>query len=421
MRPVTHLARFWLAAALFFSLPHAHAEGSGSFRLPSGAGAAVVSDFEGDHPFRNWFPTGAVSTDSAVRRFGDSSLRLVSEGDGSPVAAQAPLPNAVDLPEVFFRVWVHVDEPAALSELWLQVTGDDWETFRTYPLEGRVTATDGGRWLQVATLTTEAGVPGRGEPQRVDTVRIRAADRGTGAVAVHVDRLEVVRKAEAGLVSIAFDDGWANQVEHALPIMERFGFRGTAFIVPYLIGSEHYMTEAMLDELNDAGWDIAGHYHPSLQGREDPELDYILRSVHDYLTIRDFDRGAGLFAYPEGYFDQPVLVPAVSRHFAAGRTVAPGLEALPPADPMRLRAFEVQSYTTPDEIEALVAAAERDRAWLILVFHRFVHAPAHATEHAPEVFAEMLGRIAASGLRVLPMSEVLEEAPAVVADEEAGR
>lgn len=409
--------RCFLALAVLLALSNVHAvpttpfEGisdrSERIRIPTESDGVVLSEFEEGHGFLNWFPTGTATTDRDVRRFGDASLRLATDGDGSPVAAEYRLPHAIDLRSAFFRVWVRVDDPGALSGLRLQATGDDWKTFVSYPLQGRIVASDEGRWLRVAALATDRE-PGPA-PQLVNTVRIRADDRGAAPVVVHVDRLSLVRKAASGMVSITFDDGWASQYHLALPIMERFGFLGTAFVVPYLVGTEHYMDPAMLDELYAAGWDVAGHYHPSLRGREDPELGHILRSVHQFLAEGGFARGSRLFAYPEGYFDQPVLVPAVARHFRAARTVVPGLETLPPADAMRLRSFGVRPDTTTEEIDEALSAAERDKAWLILVFHRITEAPAYATEVTPEAFADVLARIAASGLPVLPMTHVLEE------------
>lgn len=377
-------------------------------RIPPGAEGVVLAEFEEGHPFLNWFPTGSVSTDDSVRRFGASSMRLATDGDGTPVAAEYALPHAVSLEEAFLRLWVRVREPAALSRLRVQVTSDGWESFVSYSLESRVIETDAGRWLRVPTSAMDATVHGEPDLDLIDRIRIRVDGRGGSPVAVHVDRLVLVRRADAGAVSIAFDDGWASQYERAFPIMERFGFRGTAFVVPYLVGAERYMTEAMIADLYAAGWDVAGHYHPSLEGREDPELGHILRDVHAYLKDRGWKRGSKLFAYPQGYFDGPVLVPAVARHFQAARTVVPGLEPLPVADPMRLRSLEVHPDTTEAEIEAALSAAERERAWLILVFHRFADQTVYDTEITPAAFERTLDRVAASGLPVLPMSEVLQ-------------
>lgn len=48
----------------------------------------VVSDFEPGHGFLSWFPAGVVADDLEVARFGEASLRLTSEGDARPVAAE---------------------------------------------------------------------------------------------------------------------------------------------------------------------------------------------------------------------------------------------------------------------------------------------------------------------------------------------
>ena len=369
----------------------------------------VVSDFESGHGFVPWFPAGEVADDAEIARFGGASLRLTSEGDGRPVAAEWPLPLALDAADAFWTVWVRVDAPAALTELRLQVSADDaWRAYDVYRLERQVSEVDGGVWLPLATDEADAMRVGATDASALRRLRVRIADDGSGPVTVHLDRLALVPRAPRGVVSITFDDGWASQAEHAVPAMAERGFVGSVYVIPYLSEDPRYMGRDRLHALAEAGWEIGGHYHPSLEGRVDPELSGILDGVRAFVG----DVGTGppaTFAYPEGYVDGATVAPAVTRRFAAGRTIVEGLETLPPRDPMRLRTLTILPTLDLEVLDGYLARAARERAWLILVIHKLVPEPAHPTEIAPERFERVLDRVAASGLPVRTVAEVIED------------
>lgn len=372
--------------------------------LPGG----VVSGFEPGHGFVSWFPAGVVADDMEVARFGEASLRLTSEGDGRPVAAEWDLPLPLDAGDAFWTVWVRVDAPAALAELRLQVAADDaWRAYDVYRLERQVSDVDGGVWLPLATDEADTMHVGATDASALHRLRIRVADDGSRPVTVHVDRLALVPRPPRGVVSITFDDGWASQAEHAVPAMAERGFVGSLYVIPYLTEDPRYMDRARLRALAEAGWEIGGHYHPSLEGRVDPELSGILDRVRAFVG----EVGSGppaTFAYPEGYVDGDTVAPAVARRFAAGRTVVEGLETLPPRDPMRLRTVTILPTVDLEVVDRYLARAARERAWLILVIHKLVPEPAHPTEIAPERFERVLDLVAASGLPVRTVAEVID-------------
>jgi len=249
---------------------------------------------------------------------------------------------------------------------------------------------------------------GEFDPSAVTRVRLRVADDGTRPVTVHADRLALAPRAPEAAVSITFDDGWTDHARYAAPAMRPYGWPGTAYVVPYLVGTAGYMTEDELGALADEGWEIGGHYHPSLEGRVDPELAGIVRRVRAF--VETYRRAADLpvtFAYPQGYFDGHTVAPAVGEGFEAARTILDGLESLPPGDPLRLRSFSVLPTTDPAQIDLYLEAAARERGWLILVVHKLDPMPREPTEIAPERFAEILERIAASGLPVRTVADVL--------------
>jgi peptidoglycan/xylan/chitin deacetylase (PgdA/CDA1 family) len=79
-------------------------------------------------------------------------------------------------------------------------------------------------------------------------------------------------------VAITFDDGYHNNLEKALPVLNAFGFPATIFIVVNAVGRDNFWHDPAneirlpmlswenIATLRDAGWDIASHTlnHPRL-------------------------------------------------------------------------------------------------------------------------------------------------------------
>ena len=60
-------------------------------------------------------------------------------------------------------------------------------------------------------------------------------------------------------VAITFDDGNEDIYEAAFPIMQRYGFPGTFYIVANRLGSPGFTTVDQLKEMTAAGWEIGSH------------------------------------------------------------------------------------------------------------------------------------------------------------------
>lgn len=133
------------------------------------------------------------------------------------------------------------------------------------------------------------------------------------------------------VVAITMDDGAMDNYEVAAPILKRFGFSATLFVVPSLVGkTNEWMREEgstvrrlmgwrEIQDLVDQGFRIGSHSvsHPDLTQLSDESL---VREVEDSKAMIEdkLGRPAVSFAYPYGRFDERVKA-AVAR---AGYTVA---------------------------------------------------------------------------------------------------
>lgn len=108
-------------------------------------------------------------------------------------------------------------------------------------------------------------------------------------------------------VVISFDDGYLEVYENAFPIMERYGFFGTVYIVANRLHSDGFLQEDELKVLLDNGWEVGSHgmSHTELTQNHELVRDEILQSrldIEDALGIKIYS-----FAYPFGTSDWYVL------------------------------------------------------------------------------------------------------------------
>ncbi len=74
-------------------------------------------------------------------------------------------------------------------------------------------------------------------------------------------------------IALTFDDGWREQYEVAFPLLQKYGFRATFFVVTAHVGYPRFMSWEELAEVRDAGMEIASHgrKHVSLVDADDKE------------------------------------------------------------------------------------------------------------------------------------------------------
>ncbi len=140
--------------------------------------------------------------------------------------------------------------------------------------------------------------------------------------------LEKVRNVPNG-VAITFDDGFSNFIEHALPLLQRYGFPAAVFAVTRYVGRRNDWPKqpAGVPVLPLMSWDdlagIAGEEitvgahtltHPSLWELSPPDMEKEIRGSKLELEER-LHKEVQLFSYPYGHWNDAVLKTA-RKHFA---------------------------------------------------------------------------------------------------------
>lgn len=154
--------------------------------------------------------------------------------------------------------------------------------------------------------------------------------------------------------------------------MEKYGFKGTAYIITDKVGESSYMDWEDLTFLQEHGWEIGSHSvtHPYLSKLPDEKVVYELYHSQHILGLHGFS--AQDFAYPYGDYDERTIKFG-SMTYESLRTSWPnGLNNIPltnPDDRYILKSVAADEITV-DEVKQWIVRAETEHKWLILLFHR---------------------------------------------------
>lgn len=147
-------------------------------------------------------------------------------------------------------------------------------------------------------------------------------------------------------VIITFDDGYKDAYANAYPILKKYGFTGTFYIIAGSVGDSNYMTWEQIKELYNNGMTIGSHTisHPDLRNLSDTELisqlDGSRSLIKDNTSISVTD-----FCYPAGKYNENVITKLKELGYQTATTVAPGLATQDSSS------FELPRYRITNDIE----------------------------------------------------------------------
>ncbi|MHB1133324.1 MAG: polysaccharide deacetylase family protein [Chloroflexota bacterium] len=110
------------------------------------------------------------------------------------------------------------------------------------------------------------------------------------------------------VVAITFDDGYADAYDAALPVLAKYGFKATFYIITELVGRPRYLTWEQISALAAAGHGIGSHTlsHPDLRQLGAKELRRQLAGSKAELERR-LGQPVFDFCYPAGFYNAAAL------------------------------------------------------------------------------------------------------------------
>lgn len=163
------------------------------------------------------------------------------------------------------------------------------------------------------------------------------------------EAMPYIRGEKTGrVVAITFDDGYLDTLEHALPILNTFGFSATCYIVSSRIGQYNdwdaatlnvektLMTNKQILAWHAAGMEVGAHSrtHPRLTKCTDEALQTELSGSKIDLEAMTHTP-VTQFCYPYGDYDERVANAVRSAGYSAATTTRRG-RAKPGDDPIQL-------------------------------------------------------------------------------------
>jgi peptidoglycan/xylan/chitin deacetylase (PgdA/CDA1 family) len=111
-------------------------------------------------------------------------------------------------------------------------------------------------------------------------------------------------------IILTFDDGYKDAYTHAFPLLQRYGFTGTFFLIsgPIDAHNSEYLTWADVEEMAAAGMKFEPHSydHPDLRNRGYNYVVFQVLAPKGAIEERTGET-CRFFAYPSGRYDQLVI------------------------------------------------------------------------------------------------------------------
>lgn len=155
-------------------------------------------------------------------------------------------------------------------------------------------------------------------------------------------------------VLLTFDDGYKDNFTHAYPILKRYNFRATIFLVTRYMGkkngwskgNEEMLSWKEIEEMKKEGFSFGSHAHTHPNLLELPR-DKVLSEIRDSKRILEERLGEAIifFAYPYGKFNSKIKEMVKGAGYLGAFSTLPGKNGRN-EDPFLLRRILIRGYDT---------------------------------------------------------------------------
>lgn len=371
---------------------------------------------------------GTLSQDSVDFVRSTQSIKLGSDGAATAIVAKrTSISPTIDFTGKQIVMYFKIDGLANMAEGSLYLSNDNL-TSNFYIFDWSAAAANQtfaywqeGEWARITLNFGEATRTGSPDRTAINSWQLRIKDKGVAGstVTVHWNGFTTIPEPPKGIISITDDDGFKAALSTAAQYMDKYGFRGTAYIEPDNQAVGNFLSTSSIIQMEQLhGWELG--LHPTgttLTTISSGTVDSLLYNNKIWMVNYGMGRYLDGMAYPHGGFS-PAVTAEVRKYYNYARTIVTGptnadpyMETVPPADAYRLRSISVSSTTTGAQLFSWASRAATNHEWLILTFHDFPNPPVAATDVSPTTFNTFIDTVAALGLKVMPVGEVLRDQP----------
>lgn len=204
----------------------------------------------------------------------------------------------------------------------------------------------------------------------IEKMIVTANSKNGEKKSIHINELKSLNKIGEGIVTLTFDDGYADNYM-AAKIASQYNIKATTYIMPRQINLPGYLTTfELLDIYNTRKWDVQFHHAKPIVDMSSEEfmqeMNFSLNFFQNHQLIKS-ETGKH-FAYPLGRWT-PKLKTKTIEFFKTGRVAGGKYETIPPADQYLLRTFNVLGSMKAQDLIREVEKSIEHRQWVIFMFH----------------------------------------------------
>lgn len=172
-------------------------------------------------------------------------------------------------------------------------------------------------------------------------------------------------------ISFVFWDGDESAYTLGMPILDKYGYKGTVLLTTAKIDGQEYLTSQQIRTLADNDWEIGTHGVDYVDLTTIPETE-LLSQLKAQENLKKLGIDANIFATPQGKINTEVIN-HIKQHYAANILLTSiGLNPIPvnPEQLYKLKVVDINHTTTVEEAKHWIDSAIAKHQWIILVFHQ---------------------------------------------------
>lgn len=176
---------------------------------------------------------------------------------------------------------------------------------------------------------------------------LRAAGYESARLAAVRDALDHRTSPPARQVILTFDDGYEDHYTVVFPLLRRYGFTATFFVVTSAVGTRDHLTVSQIREMAGAGMDIESHGVHHVDFSVLPPEAARRELVESRKTIEGWTgRPVAFFAYPAGRYNEALERLLDTLGYRGALTTRPGF-VTPDSRPFTLERVRITHDDTP--------------------------------------------------------------------------